>query len=204
MAFGFFMNMEIMSLEIAREHIAVMTNDNMEDDVFLEDKKIINNIKNGFVVITQLSAFFESFLNTILSKCICYDGENLLKCSIEEKMDIIFMYYKVDLNEIKSQYPWEVYRKTTKIRNEMIHFKETYIGDGSGIPDFVIGKTSVNKYFTKDNMEKVLKQYIILGNLIASTLGLKIADNIRIFMCDGEDEIVNYVYDSKKYVEELK
>ena len=202
MAFGFFMNMEIMSLEIAREHIVVMTNDNMEDDVFLDDAKIINNIKNGFVVITQLSAFLESFLNTILNKCICYDGDILLKCSIEEKMDIIFMHYKVDWSNIKSQYPWEVYKKTTRVRNEMVHFKETYIGDGSGIPGFTIGKTPVNDFFTKDNMEKILNQYIVLGKLIASALGLKIADDIRIFMCDGEDEIVNYVYDSSKYEEE--
>ncbi|GFH96385.1 hypothetical protein IMSAGC003_02941 [Lachnospiraceae bacterium] len=196
MSFGFFMNMEVMSLQIAREHIAVMTNDNLEDDIFLEDTKIINNIKNGFVVITQLSAFFESFLNTILNKCIYYEGDILLKCNIEEKIDIIFMYYQKDWGCIKGQHAWEVYKKTTRVRNEMIHFKETYIGDGSGIPDFKIRNVSVNGFFTKDNMEKILNEYIVLGNLIASTLGLQIANDIKIFTCDGEEEIVNYVYDA--------
>ena len=196
MAFGFFMNMEIMSLQIAREHIAAMTNDNLEDDIFLEDTKIINNIKNGFVVITQLSSFFESFLNTILNKCIYYEGEILLKCSIDEKIDIIFMHYHKDWSYIKGQHAWEVYKKTTRVRNEMIHFKETYIGDGSGIPNFKIGNVSVNEFFTKDNMEQILNEYIVLGNLIASTLGLQIANDIKIFTCDGEEEIVNYVYDA--------
>ncbi|MBD5538211.1 MAG: hypothetical protein HDQ99_21720 [Lachnospiraceae bacterium] len=194
MSFGFFMNMEILSLQIAREHITLMTNNNLKDDIYLENTQIVNNLKNGFVVITQLSAFFESFLNTILSSCMDYDGSILLKCSIEEKLDIIFMCYQKDWNYVKSQHAWEVYRKTTRVRNEMIHFKKTYIGDASEIPDFRIGNVYVSEFFTKDTMKQILIQYIALGDLIAAALKLKIADDIRIFMCDGEEEIVNYVY----------
>ena len=61
MAFSFYMNMERLSLEIAESHISNMTNNNYEDDCFLKEQDLINNIKNGFVVITQLSCFFESF-----------------------------------------------------------------------------------------------------------------------------------------------
>lgn len=35
MAFGYYMNMERIALDIAREHIENMTDDNMEDDIFL-------------------------------------------------------------------------------------------------------------------------------------------------------------------------
>jgi len=49
-------------------------------------------MKNGFVIITQLNVFFESFLNTILSSCMEYNGEKLLKCSIDEKIEMI--HYK--------------------------------------------------------------------------------------------------------------
>ncbi|MBO5478690.1 MAG: hypothetical protein J6A04_03125 [Clostridia bacterium] len=62
MAFGYYMNMERIALDIAKEHTENMTNDNMEDDVFLDENKLENNIKNGFIVITQLITFIESFL----------------------------------------------------------------------------------------------------------------------------------------------
>ena len=39
MAFGYYMNMERMTLDIAREHLNYMTNDNMLDDVFLDEIK---------------------------------------------------------------------------------------------------------------------------------------------------------------------
>lgn len=35
MAFGYYMNMERIALDIAREHIENMTDDNMEDDIFI-------------------------------------------------------------------------------------------------------------------------------------------------------------------------
>jgi hypothetical protein len=195
MAFGYFMNMEKLSLTIAKKHIIQMTDDNFEDDIFLDKEKIISNIENGFVVITQLSSYFEGYLNTIISSCINYNGEALLKCSIEEKIDIIFMHYQKDWSLIKGQHSWEIYKKVTKVRNEMIHFKKTYIGDGTGIPDFKLGGEVVSLFFTKSYMNIILSEYIKLGDKIASVLGLKIFHDINIFECDGRDGLVNYVYD---------
>lgn len=198
MAFGYFMNMEKLSLSVAEKHISNMTNDNHRDAIFLDIEKLIHNMENGFVVITQLSCFFESFLNTIINSCINYQGESLLKCSIEEKLDLIFMHYQKDWLIVRSQHPWEIYRKTTKVRNEMIHFKKTYIGDGSGIPDFKLGGERVAGFFTKNNMEKVYAGYVALAEVIAYTLGLKIFKEIDVFECDGRDGLVNYVYDEYK------
>lgn len=198
MAFGYFMNMEKLSLTIAEKHVLHMTNNNYIDDCFLDTDKLVNNLENGFVAITQLSCFFESFLNTIINACMNYDGEALLKCSVDEKIDIIFMHYQKDWNNIKGQNPWQIYKSTNRVRNEMIHFKKNHIGFGSGIPNFNLGGQRVAEFFTKGNMEKVYKGYIQLTELIAMELGLSIFKQINIFEGDGRDGLVNYVYDNEE------
>lgn len=195
MAFSYFMNMEKLSLSIAEKHIACMTDNNYEDDIFLDMNYLINNLENGFVVITQISCFFESFLNTIINSCMGYRGEVLLKCSVEEKMDLIFMYYKKDWTFIKGNNVWEIYRKTTRVRNGMIHYKRNYVGDGTGISEYSFEGQEVAVFFTKTNMEKMKQGYVKLAEIIASELGLQIYSDIEIFACDGMDELVNYVYD---------
>lgn len=195
MAFGYYMNMERMTLDIAREHLNYMTNDNMLYDVFLDEIKLINNVKNGFIIITQLNVFVESFVNTILNKCIGYNKEQLLKTSVDEKLEIIFLYYKKDFSIIKSQHMWEKYKKILKVRNEMIHYKKTYIGDGTGIPNFSITNIEVKEFFTKRYMEQAISEIILLGDKIAKNLDLNVFHNIDIFECDGRDGLVNYVYD---------
>lgn len=200
MAFGYYMNMEKLSLRIAKKHVLCMTNNNYLDDCFLDDEKLINNRENGFVVITQLSCFFESFLNTIINACMNYTGESLLKCSVDEKIDIIFMHYKKELSSVKGQNPWSIYKSTNKVRNEMIHFKKTFIGYGTGVPNFDLGGQKVAEFFTKDNMEKIYKGYIELAELIADTLGLSIFKCIDIFEADGRDGLVNYVCDEKEII----
>ncbi len=197
MAFGYFMNMEKLSLTIVDKHLLYMTDNNYEDDVFLKMDELTNNIENGFVIITQLSCFFESFLNTIINTCIDYNGELLLKCSVEEKIELIFMHYKKDWAVIKGQNSWSIYKKTTRVRNEMIHFKKTYIGDGSGIPNFKLGGQWVADFFTKKNMTEMRNGYLRLTELIVASLGLCIFKDIDIFECDGRDGLVNYVYDEK-------
>ena len=197
MAFGYYMNMERIALDIAKEHVENMTDDNMEDDIFLDEEKLKNNVKNGFIVITQLIAFIESYLNTILNTCVKYSGKELLKSSIEEKLEIIFLYYKKDLSIIKSQHYWECFRKILKVRNEMIHFKITDIGMGTGIPNFSFAGIEAKSFFTKHTMQDSIDKIIILGDLIAEELKLKVFHDINIFECDGVDGLVNYVHDKE-------
>lgn len=198
MAFEYFMNMERIALDIAKEHIDNMTSDNMEDDILLDEDKLKNNIKNGFIVITQLITFMESYLNTILNTCVEYNGIELLKSSIDEKLEIIFLYYKKDLSKIKSQHYWECFRKILKVRNEMIHYKITSIGMSTGIPNFSFAGIEVKSFFTKQYMQEATDKIIILGDIIANELNLHIFHTINIFECDGRDGLVNYVYDREK------
>lgn len=205
MAFRYYMNMERITLDIAKEHIENMTDDNMADDIFLDKEKLENNIKNGFIVITQLITFIESYLNTILNTCINYRGKDLLKASIDEKLEIIFLYYKKDLSFIKSQHYWECFKKILKVRNEMIHFKITDIGMGTEIPDFLFAGIEAKSFFTKPNMQDSIDKIITLGDLIANELNLYTFHNINIFECEGRDGLVNYVYDKELiYIDESR
>ena len=198
MAFEYFMNMERISIDIAKEHLEKMTNDNMEDDVFLYEDKLKNNIKNGFIIITQLITFIECYLNTILNTCVEYSGKDLLKVSIDEKLEIIFLYYKKDFTKIKSMHYWECFRKILRVRNEMIHYKISSIGMGTGIPNFQFAGIEVKSFFTKQYMQEAIDKIITLGDLIANELNLQTFHKINIFECDGRDELVNYVYDAEK------
>ncbi len=195
MSRGYYMNMEKLSLKIIDSHIKLMTNDNLYDDVFINDDILLNNIENGFVVIVQLNAYIESYLNTILNACMNYSGDKLLKCSIDEKLDIIFMHYRKELSIIKSDNSWNIYNQVTKVRNEMIHYKKTYIGEAAGLPDFKLGGQFVSEFFTKSYLEQAVIQFIKLAKNIADTIGLKIYEDMRIFSCAGRDGLVNYVYD---------
>lgn len=197
MAFGYFMNMEKLTLQIIDKHIANMTNNNYDEPYSLDEEIFLNNIENGFVVITNLGCYFESFLNTIINSCMEYKGDTLLKCSIEEKIDLIFMHYNKNWDNIKSRNEWEVYRKTTTVRNEMIHFKRTYVETATLVPDFNLGKQYVGKFFTKSNLQNVKEKYIKLVKMIANTLELQIFDNVKIIECAARDGLVNYVYDEK-------
>lgn len=128
MSFGYYMNMEKISLEIAEEHIDFME-DNLLDEKLndcLDIDKTILNIKNGFVAITQLVTFIESFLNTIITTCMLNENELFLKMNIEEKLELICMYYKKDSKEIKSKHYWGDFKKMNKIRNELIHYKKRF------------------------------------------------------------------------------
>ena len=201
MAVSFYMNMERISLDIDNEHLNYMLNDNIcenVDETIIDLEKMKTNIKNGFIIITQLNVFVESFLNTILNNCIKYDSKSLLKSSVEEKIEIIFIYYRKDVTYIKSNNYWRVFKEITKMRNEMIHFKGANINDGLYISDFSIGNICVKNFFTKEHMKYLIEQVILLGELIASHLDLKIFKDVNVFECDGRDGLVNYVYDYKQ------
>ena len=96
MAVAYYMNMETISLENARDHAEKMTNSNHVDDNknFCDIDKLQNNLKNGWIVAVSMCNYLESFLNTILRDCIQYDKEIFMKLSIETKVEIVYFYYK--------------------------------------------------------------------------------------------------------------
>ena len=195
MAIGYYMNMEKIALDIANTHTRCMTNDNLWEATFVDTEKMKVNLKHGFIVITNLHVFIESFLNTILSSCMNYSGKSLLQCSVTEKIDIIFMHYEKDFSDIKSQKCWEVYSNTIRVRNEMIHYKKNYIATCSAMTTITFAKQSLEHFFTLNEMQKAIDNFIQLATLIANTLGLKLNQTVDIFEADGRDGLVNFVYD---------
>ncbi|NMB32725.1 MAG: hypothetical protein GX992_00575 [Clostridium sp.] len=197
MAFTFYMSMEKLSLKIANEFSLQMTNDNFADDLFLDLEKTLNNIQNGFIVITQLNCFLESFLNTIILSCMEYDGNELLTRNIKTKMEIIFFWFGQKTSLIIGTHLWQTHKTITKVRNAMIHFKKSYIGEGGDIPDFCIANEKVSSFFTRMNMVSAIEHYKKLACEIATILGLKIFEDIEILGGDGTDDILTYVYNPK-------
>lgn len=194
--------MEALSIKIAKKHVESMTNDNSDngDIIYLDEKVFLNNLENGFVVITQLNCFIESFLNAIINSCIGYTDEVLLKCNHQEKIDIIFLHYSKDFSTIKSKKCWESYRITTKVRNEMIHFKKPYVGHSSQLVSFELGGKSVGDFFTKNNIQKLLDDHILLAKEIAKTLDLVVCDDVDIFTNQGTGLETNFIRTKDKRV----
>ena len=95
MAFSNLMNFEVLALEIAGEHINLMTDSNVYYDQselvdVYDEAAFRNNLKNGTVVVFMLNSYVESFANTILRDCICYYGDRLLKANLEDKLEILY------------------------------------------------------------------------------------------------------------------
>ena len=76
-------------------------------------------------------------MNSILRDCAHYTGEILLKSSIEEKFDILYLYYKTDISKLKSKNYWNIFKKVIKVRNELVHYKKNYMGMSGNIPIYM-------------------------------------------------------------------
>ena len=85
----------------------------------------------------------------------------------------------------------------TSIRNDMIHYKYNYIGDGNSIPASVnsknpISKRNLQEYFTKSNMMKVKKNTIDFLQLICNELNIQI-NNVKILESDAKGTPYHYL-----------
>lgn len=92
MACDWYLNMEPLSLEIAKEHAGKMSNSNFlesyldaeETEPMPDIESFINNLKLGFVAITMACCFFESSLNTFLREKFEYSPEGKVIHSNED------------------------------------------------------------------------------------------------------------------------
>lgn len=201
MAWNYYFNMEVLALEVAEQHIQNMTEDNyyMIDDYVkdIKEEALYNNIKNGFVVITQLNCYVESFLNTIIDRCKEYD-ESLMGKSIEDKLVVLFLERKEILAAIKKKHHYEEYNTSRKLRNQMIHYKKALIGEGTLFPDFKLAGMFLPEYFVKSKMQEVHKCHVLFCEDIAKGLGLQIYPDIKVFEVEARDGLTSYVFDPMK------
>lgn len=200
MSFGMYLNIEVLALKIIRKSIMQMTESNNKTDEYgfdaCDESLFENNLEHGWIVVVMLINYVESMINTILRDCVQYKGEKLMKSNLEEKLEIIHMFYKKDIRILKGNNLWNTFKMVTRIRNELIHYKDNYIGDsGVGITNVVIGKISLVEMFTKEKMNEISNNFIEFSKLLVYNLGLIINEDAYLFDCDGRDDLVSYVYD---------
>jgi len=204
MAFQHYMNLEPLALEIADEHINKMTDSNvcnpLEGEPFdayisLDDKAFHNNLKNGWIVVLVLSNYIESVVNTILRDCVYYKGKSLLKANLDDKLEMLYLYYKADISDLKEKH-WEHYRKLIRLRNELVHYKYNFVGEGTDIP--LMWKApfeDIGDVFTISKMKKMKEEIIKFCKKIISDFNLAIHPQPQLLDVKARDGLASYVYD---------
>ena len=205
MSFSYFVTLEVLALEIIDEHINYMTNSNVHYDTCAEldvcdEGAFHNNLKNGWVVVSMLSNYVESAINTILRECVLYYGERLLRSNVEDKLEIIYLHYKADISKTKGEHYWGIFKKLSRMRNELTHFKKSYVGVNGVFPtEWTTPFGDVGKYFTKNEMMKTRDDIIKFCNKIASDCGLEVNQAAKLFNCYDACDLP-YIYDSKEAI----
>ena len=202
MAHNFFMNLEVLALEIIDEHIEKMTESNSRDAEYADPEAFRNNLKNGWIVVVALNGYVESVLNTILRECILCRDEKLMKLNFEEKIRMIYMCYKTDISSLRKESCWEAYKKVNRIRNGLIHYKYNYMGISGGIPSTLgppLGDVGV--IFTNIEMRKIKEGILKFCEKVVEDLNLKMNPDVELFDTDGSAEHPAYIYDDKRYRE---
>lgn len=160
--------MEPLLISIAEDNISKMW-ENMEDDIilgFLDHSKIEDNFRYGFIAITAIVNFVESFLNTIIRDCIYSkssigsklyteneesididDRNEKLKQNITKKIDFICNYYGLERSLIKGGKEFFRFSELNEIRNNLVHYKIKWECEGLSISDFSLSKNKTFKNF---------------------------------------------------------
>ncbi len=189
MSHGTYVNLELITMEIIEEQIKLMNARNYkelyegEPDYDLEI--LLNNYKRGYIVVTMLISLIESFLNDILSQYIRYSSDRLLRCSIEEKIDILYTIRSKDPNNLRSSHLYGIFKEVNKIRNELIHYKGNHIGDSFKILSIRIGNLDLGEIFIKSKMQYYLDNIKELINVFGEDLNLTINYKAHPIASDG-------------------
>lgn len=220
MSFSFFINMEPLLISIAEDNISKMW-ENMDDDIilgFLDHSKIEDNFRYGFIAITAIVNFVESFLNTIIRDCICSkssigsklyaeneesididDMNKKLKLNITEKIDFICNHYEIEKSLIKGGKEFFGFSKLNKIRNNLVHYKIKWECEGISILDFSLSKNKTFKnFFQKESLNNELKNAKELCEKIAILSKLTMNRSAQFIECNGRDGLTSCVFDSNK------
>ena len=112
MAWGYYLNMEELSAEIAEEALSKMSNSNYQeiDNEIKTDNgdEFITNLKWGATAVVMICCYVESSINTLLRDFLGYspDGE-VIKSSIETKLEVIFSNQPDQLKLIRGDNCWD-------------------------------------------------------------------------------------------------
>ena len=200
MAWDYYLNLEIISLEIVEQNINKMTDDNFYSDLpgFINQDEFLNNFKYGYVSILMLESYIESSLNTIIRDVIKCTSNKKLKLNIYDKITYIYTNFKISTTDLFNSKEYIDLSLAKSIRNDLIHYKFNSLGLGSAIPVGAnninaIGKYELYNYFTKTNMTYVKEGIKKFLYLIANDLNLKINTSSLAIVSDGKDPYTPYI-----------
>ncbi|MFR1824506.1 MAG: hypothetical protein ACLSXJ_14210 [Clostridium saudiense] len=200
MAWDYYLNLEIISLEIVEQNINKMTDDNFYSDLpgFINQDEFLNNFKYGYVSILMLESYIESSLNTIIRDVIKCTSNKKLKLNIYDKITYIYTNFKISTTDLFNSKEYIDFSLAKSIRNDLIHYKFNSLGLGSAIPVGAnninaIGKYELYNYFTKTNMTYVKEGIKKFLYLIANDLNLKINTSSLAIVSDGKDPYTPYI-----------
>ena len=195
MAFRFCLNMELLSLDISRLCITSMTDSNYdkllsEEEGFIvaDDQAFKNNLASGFIAVTMLHCYYESFLNTVLRDYFGFSADGSLIIGGEnEKLEVIFNGNEDMLKKIKASSIWRDAHRVFKLRNHLVHYKSNMASEFSSHPpihSWKIGNEILGQFFLKSELEKCSVAVQRLAAEIASALGLALGEESDPIICD--------------------
>lgn len=193
MAWGYYLNMEELSAEIAEEALSKMSNSNyqeIDNDIKTDNgDEFITNLKWGATVVVMICCYVESSINTLLRDFLGYspDGE-VIKSSIETKLEVIFSNQPDQLKLIRGDNCWDKFKCAVIVRNQLIHYKNNSANICSSWPpidSWKIGREILGDYFTRDRLHDTFAESKRLVGLIADALNLSINPDCHILGCDA-------------------
>lgn len=210
MSFGIFLNFEKMSMQIIEDEITKMTDDNIsgeyEDISPVNDEKFINNLYHGSIVATFIVNLYEASINTIVGKQLKWDMDEILRASLNVKLQIICKMYNIDYSTIKAHHSYAFFKKIEKLRNDIIHYKYNeacmglFISDKTTMPKGT-SKDTLAEMFTKSYMKECYNGVLSLLNLICEKCGLVLNNKCKVIDCDGRDSLCEFIVDKKTFEE---
>ena len=204
MAFGFFLNMEILDIKIIKESIGKMSNNNVtdigNDEKDILNEEMINNLHYGAIACVFMTTLYETALNTIISKRLECMDEDILKASHNMKLHMICFECHIAYSDLISDNSYSIIKEISKVRNDIVHYKTNYINEGSWIhptATFSMGssKKSIADIFTKDSMQHYFDGVMQFLNLICNKCGFQLNDKCEVFDCDGRDSNYEFICD---------
>lgn len=206
MACNYYMNMQLIYLELINDNISKIESDSTWSKCsnFLDNNLFHQNMKSIFIVVSSLIAYMESTINTLISLKIrtnnLYSSINF-KDNLEAKIEKIFKIENLDLSKVKSSHFYGTYKEIVNIRNELIHYKDSNIGLGPGVLKIQVNNHIYNKRKLAFLNQKKIRDYenniLRLVELILGQVGFKINNKCQFIEADGIDDIrVHYIIPS--------
>lgn len=192
MSWSTYVNLEIIVLEIIERELVSLHESNIESEdggvVEYDIDRLLDGYKSGYIIVTMLVSLIESFLNDILNQYFPENNERLLRQNIDEKLDLIYLFNNKNPNTLRGSHFYEQFKSVKQIRNELIHYKSSYIGDHSYIESISIGKYDLGELFIKQELSDYTVSTKGLINKIASDLDIELNYDVKPITSDGYND----------------